>query len=345
MQQYSIGGLTGILKPKYRVITSIVGEDFNPCNGVDVFIDLNSLVSALSTNKKFQNSLPFSENVEEDIISSVLMILKHWKDYMKKWEDVRIIMMVNDFEMIMLAEEKQMKSYLMPYVHKYINDRYKQFVYHWNESIKRIEIILKYIPNSYLIKCNRFDSYVIPNVLDDTCKRERIIISGSALMTNYHYLPRTHIIYSKYKFTGMTQVSDPLMIVQSITKIDDDIVKAFVMNKVFYNLLNAIVGDFDRGLIGLTQLGISKFATMLLRSVEKHDIPSDPKSIETVLPVINQSYHDYLKQAYPFIDIESHTKMIPSSMIEKIKTNMIDLYDIDGLSTFTVNGLNLIELL
>ena len=117
------------------------------------------------------------------------------------------------------------------------------------------------------------------------------------------------------------------------------------MNKVFYNLLNAIVGDFDRGLIGLTQLGISKFATTLLRAVEKRDIPNDPKSIETVLPIIDEAYHTYLKQSYPLVDIESHTQMIPMSMIEKVKSSMIDLYDIDGLSSFSIQGLNLLELL
>lgn len=344
---YPVGILTGSLKAKYKVITAILGEDFNPINGADVFIDLNTLVSTLSTSRKFMNSLPFSENVESDMISSILMIVKHWKDYIRKWENSRIFLFVNDFEMNVLAEHDIFKSYLMPYVNKFSNDRYKQLVYYWNESIKRVEIILKYVPNVYLIRCNRFDSYVIPNIIDDyeNNGRHRIIITGNSFMTNYSYMENTHIIYSRYQRTGMCQMSDPLMIVQSITKIDEDVMSAFIKNKVFYNLLNSIVGDFDRGIIGLTQLGMSCFATNLLRAVEKRDIPENPESIESILPVIDKSYHDYLRKTYPLVDIETHSMMIPQSLIEKTRSSIVDIYDLDGLRALSIKGLNLLELM
>lgn len=346
-RSYSIGPLTGSLKPRYKVITTILGDDFNPEKGLDVFIDLNTLVSTLSSSQKFLNSLPFSENVETDIISSVLMIVKHWKDYTKKWDNVRIFLFVNDFEMGGLAEQNTLNSYLIPFINKFQNDRFKQLTYYWNESIKRVEVILKYIPNSYLIRCNRFDSYVIPNIIDnyESNGKHRIIITNNSLMTNYCYMKNTHIIYSRYKHTGMCQLSDPLMIVQSITKIDDDIMTAFVKNKVFYNLLNTIVGDYDRGIIGLTQVGMSCFASNLLRSVEKRDIPENPESIESVLPAVEKSFHDYIRKSYPLVDIETHSSLIPNSQIEKVKSNLIDLYDIDGLRALSIDGLNLLELM
>ena len=344
---YSIGPITGLLKPKYRVIQTILGEGYSPIHGVDVFIDLNTLVDALSTSQKFMNALPFSDGVESDIISNVLFTLKHWKDFTRKWQDVRLFMIVNDFEMGGLAEHEVLKSYLLPYTHKYQDDRYKQFVYYWTESMKRVEIVLKYVPNAYLIRCNRFDSYVVPNLLTEygADKRDRIIISGNPLFTNYCYMPSAYVIYTKYKHGGMCQLSDPLMICQSISRIDDDIMRAFTTNKVFYNLLNMIIGDKDRAIIGLTQLGITNFAMELLRAVEQRKIPSDPKSIEAVLPVVNPNFHDQLRRAYPLVDIETHTQLIPQSMIEKVKSDMVDLYDIDGLRAHTVNGLNLLELL
>lgn len=347
MQTYSIGPLTGLIKPRYKVISALLGEQFDPERGVDIFIDMNTLITALASSKKWQNSLPFGEDIEKDIISCVLFSLKHWKDYTRKWQDARIFLIMNDFEMEGLSEQDTMKSYLMPYVNKFGQDRFKQMVYYWTESMKRIEVILKYIPKSYMIRCKRFDSNLIPNVIDDyeTNNRQRIIVSGSALMTNYHYMKDCYVIYTKYKHDGMCQISDPMMIVQSITKIDDDIIKTFAKNKVFYNLLNAIVGDFDRGIIGLTQLGITKFATTLLRAVEKRDIHEDPKSYESVLSVIDKSFHDYIRQAYPLIDIEAHTNMVKKSVIEKVKAEMIDLYDIDGLRSLSINGLNLLELL
>jgi len=154
-------------------------------------------------------------------------------------------------------------------------------------------------------------------------------------------------MYTRYKgiSNGMCQLSDPLMICQSISKIDDDIMRAFTQNKVFYNLLNMIIGDSERGIIGLTQLGITNFAMELLRSVEQRTIPEDPKSIEAVLPAVNANYHDYLKKSYPLVDIDTHTGLIPESIIAKVKSEMIDLYDIDGLRSFNVQGLNLLELL
>ena len=92
-------------------------------------------------------------------------------------------------------------------------------------------------------------------------------------------------------------------------------------------------------------MGITSFAADLLRSVERSEIPSNPKNIESGLPIIQPGYHDYLRKAYPLVDIESHSRLIPQSMIEKVKSNMIDLFDIDGLSSLSVDGLNLMELL
>lgn len=343
-KSFSIGPIAGmLLKPKYSTITTFLGEDFCPIDGLDIFIDLNTLVSALSTSAKFLNSLPFSENAEADIIANVLSVVKHWKDFSRKYEDARIFLIVNDFEMAMLAEQDTLKSYLVPYINKFDQERFAQMNYYWTEAMKRIEIILKYVPKTYLIRCNRFDSYVVPNIIDDYSRnnRKRVIITGSSLMTTYTLEPNTKVFYVKFKH----QMVDPLMIVQSISNIDDSIMGTFIQNKVFYSLLNAVIGDFDRGLIGITQMGISTFANDLLRAVERHEIPGDPKSIESVFPIIQSGYHEYLRKAYPLVDIELHSRLIPQSSIEKIKSNMIDMYDIDGLSSLSVEGLNLIELL
>ena len=344
MRPFSIGPIAGIcLKPRYSAINAFLGEDFNPINGMDIFIDLNSLVSALSTSKNFLNSLPFSENVEADIVMNVLSVLKHWKDFSRKYEDVRIFMLVNDFEMGLLPERDIIKSYLVPYVNKFDQERYAQMTYYWTEAMKKIEVVLKYVPKSYLIRCNKFDSYIFPNIIDDYKKngRFRFIISSNPLMTMYMLEPNTKVEYSKYKH----QMIDPIMIVQSISNINDDIMSTFVQNKVFYALLNMVVGDFDRGIIGITQLGVSSFANDLLRAVERGEIPRDPKSIDSILPIINPGFHDYLKKTFPLVDLESHTRLIPQSSIEKLKSTMVDLYDIDSLSGISVEGLNLIELL
>lgn len=346
MQRYSIGPLTGPLKPKYRVISQILGESFNPQHGLDIFIDLNSLVTSMGMSQKFLSSLPFAENVEQDIIANLLFTFKHWKDFSRKWEDVRIIMMVNDFECELLAESDILTSYLVPYKNKYSSDKYNQMVYYWNEAVKRVQVILKYIPNAYFIKCDRFDSFVLPEIISNSEERFKIIISSSSLMTNYTYMPNTHVIYSRWRGgNGTSQLSDPLMIVQSISKIDDEIMGTFIRNRVFYNLLNAIIGDFDRGLIGLSQMGISAFAADLLRAVERKEIPENPQNLDSVLSIIDSSFHDYLSHSYPLVDIPTHVKMVKPSMIEKVKSEMVDLIDIDGLYKFTIEGLNLLELL
>ena len=347
MREFSIGPIVGkALKLKFNTISTFLGgEDYYPINGIDIFIDLNVLVSALSTSAKFLNSLPFSDGdaVERDIISNVLSVVKHWKMFSNRLNDVRIFLIVNDFEMALLPEQDVIKSYLMPYVNKFEQERYAQLNYFWTEAMKRVEIILKYIPKSYLIRCNRVDNYIIPNIIDDYKNngRDRLIVSGSPLMTMYMLEDRTRVIMSKFNH----QLADPSMICQSISSINDDIMNTFVQNKVFYALLNSIIGDFDRGLIGITQLGISSFANDLLRAVERGEVPSDPKSIESILPILNPLYHDSIKKSFQLIDIESHTKLIPPSIVEKVKSKMIDLYDIDGLQSLHVDDINLIELL
>lgn len=349
MKEYSIGPLTGSLKPKFKRISIALGEDFNPEHGVDFFFDLNTLVSSLMTSQKFLLKLPFADEdvVVKDMIESILSILHHWKIYARNIKDKRFFFLFNDFEICAMAEQPVMKSYLSPYVNKISNEKYNQLRYFWNEAIKMIEIILKYVPQSYFIRCDRFDSYVIPQLMwkYDEKERHRVIVTGNAFFTNYVYLKNTHVIYSRYGKNGMNQLDDPLMIVQAISKIDEDVMSAFITNKVFYNLLSAIIGNFDRGIIGLTQLGLSSFAIDLLRAIEKYEIPNNPSSIESVLPVVKPTFHKYLKQVYPLVDIESHAALVTPSMLEKVKSTMIDLYDIDSLSKIQFDGFNLLELL
>jgi hypothetical protein len=82
-----------------------------------------------------------------------------------------------------------------------------------------------------------------------------------------------------------------------------------------------------------------------LRAVERHEVPENPASVESVLPVLKPTFHDYLRKAYPLVDIPSHTNLLKPSMIEKVKSDLVDLYDIDGLSKIQVEGMNLLELL
>lgn len=344
---YTLGRLCAVIKPKYKVISTILGEDFKPTHGLDVFLDLNSVVEATLSSTKYLNAMMFASDVEEDMVSSILYNLKHWRDFCRKFDtDVRIFMLLNPFNTEMdMYEHSQLKSYLVPLMNKYGNDRYNQLMYYWTDSIKKIKKVLEYIPGCYLVQSKKCDSYVIPNLLDDYTSRQRIVVSGSSLFTNYHYMNNTKIIYSRYRVTGMAQLSDPIMIVQALSKIDEPIVETFAKNKVFYNLLSAIIGDKNRGMIGLTQLGITGFAETLLRAVEKRDIPENPQSLDSVLPVINTDYYEYLKQVYPLIDIELHSNMIPSSYITELKSNLVDKYEIDKLRGITVKDLNLLELL
>jgi hypothetical protein len=349
MNQTSSGPITGTLKARYKVISTILGETYDAPKGVDIFIDFNTFVKSLSTYQKYLSYLPFAgSEVEVDLMSSFLTTLNHWKNFSRKWENVRIIGIMNGFELPKLAERKVLKSYLVPHENKFKSDKYTQFVYYMSEAVRKVQAILKYVPNMYLITATEFDSIVIPNVLDDYAKsgRNRIIISGNPLMTGYHMMPNTKVIFTKFRRSGSQQIADPLQIVQAISKVDEDtIVSEFIENKVFYNLLNVIVGDFDRGILGLTQVGITTFAYNLLRGVEQGKIRKDPKSVESVLPIIDTVYHDYVKTNYPLVDIESHTSMVPQSAIQNMKSDMIDLVDIDGLQKFSIDGLNLLELL
>ena len=67
MKDFDMGPLFGMLKPKFRVISTALGEEFNPTEGVDFFFDLNSIVTALANSNKFLSKLPFSEGCEMDI--------------------------------------------------------------------------------------------------------------------------------------------------------------------------------------------------------------------------------------------------------------------------------------
>lgn len=348
MKPYSSGVLSGALKPKYRVISNLLGEGYDPVNGLDIFIDLNTLLNNLSTSSKYMASLVFFQDAEKDLISTILYTYKHWKDYARRTfenRDVRIFMMANNMDMELLDETSTLKSYLVPMMNKYRQSRFSQLKAFWNAAIKTVAVVLKYIPNSYFIDCNRFDSLVFPEVINGNSNRDKIIITANSLMTNYTYMPRSFVMYSRFSTQGISQLSDPIMIVQSISKIDDPIMSTFCQNRVFYNLLNAIIGDFERGIIGLSQMGITSFATDLLRAVEKREIPHNPMNVESVINVIQPQFQPYVKQAYPLIDIPTHASMIKQSNIERLKATMIDQIDIDGLQSLSIDGLNLLELL
>ena len=344
-KNYSVQPIAGMMyKTKYASLRVFLSDNFNPVNGLDIHIDLNSFINAMSTSSKFLQSIPFAgDAVEEDIIVAIFSVLKHWKDWSRMLHvDTRVFLDMNDFEMYMMPEQDIIKSYLLPYVNKFTkDDGLSSLTYYLNEALKKIDAVLKYVPGIYLIRNNRFDSYVNPIIMDEDNNREKIIVTGNTLMTSYMIENKCHVIFSKFKH----QIVDPVMIVQSISKIDNDIMNTFIRNRVFYSLLNAVIGDYDRGLIGVTQLGISSFANDLLRAVERGDIPNDPKDIHSVLPIINKSYHDYITKAYPLVNVVTHKEMIPQSLIEKLKSTMIDIYDIDQLQGLSVGGFYPMDLL
>ena len=218
MKDFDMGPLFGMLKPKFRVISTALGEEFNPTEGVDFFFDLNSIVTALANSNKFLSKLPFSEGCEMDIISNTLGILLHWKKFARNLTDVRYFIIVNDMQISALAEKDAIKNYLTPFVKKMDGERYKQFVYYWNEAIKRIEIILKYVPSAYFVRCDKFDSYVVPNLMWDYehTNRHRVIVTSNPFFTNYVYMKNAHILYSRYNGYKINQLFEPAMIVQAV---------------------------------------------------------------------------------------------------------------------------------
>ncbi len=216
-KDFSSGYLTGLLKPKYRTITTVIGENYIPKDGLDVYIDLNTFVGVLSRNKNFLSSLPFSENVEEDLLSSMLTTLKHWKDYTRRWNDVRIFMMYNDFDIAPTDERSQLKAYLVSYNNKFQNERYQQMRYYWTEAVKIIEPLFDFLPKSYFIRCKRFDSFVVPELLSG--KRDKVIVTDNAMMTAYAFQQNTRVLYSCWRKQGTSQLSDPLMILQNLSLI------------------------------------------------------------------------------------------------------------------------------
>ena len=347
-KEFSSGILSGMVKPKYMMIKNVLGEDFDYSHGVDIYIDLNTFVNSMTTSTKYLSSLSFNKNAQADIVSSFINIALHWKNFTKQWDEVKIFMIMNDYnEQHINCEQSHIHSYLLPYKHKMNGERYDQLRYYLTEAIKLTQKVFMFIPNIYLITCTDFDSLVFPSVLKayDINRRKRIIVTGNNLFTGYMFENNCKVIFSKCRHTGISQVYDPVMIAKSISKIDDDVMSVFAKNKVFYNTLNVIVGDYDRGILGMNGMGISRFAADLLRNLEKGLIPSEPKSFESVLSIIDNNFHSYVSKAYPLVDIKSHGNLVKQSSIETIKTEqMIDKIDIDGLRELSIDGVNLLEL-
>ena len=345
---YSSGILTGMIKPKYLIIKNLLGDEFDYSHGVDIFIDLNTFITSMMTSRNYLASLPFNDNAQADIVSSFIHTALHWKNFSRQWDDVKIYMIMNDYDAGECCEHKLIKSYLHQYKNNISGDRYAQLKYYLTEAISLTQKVLNFIPNIYLIKCSEFDSLVFPSVIKgyEVNHRKRIIVTGNNLFTGYMFETNCRVIYSKCRHTGVSQVYDPIMITKSISKIDDDIMSVFTKNKVFYNMLNVIIGDFDRCLIGMNGIGISRFAADLIRSLEKGDIPSDPKSYNSIMSAIDPNFHSYVQTAYPLVDLKTHSDMVKQSSIEKIKSEqMIDNIDIDGLREFSIDGVNLLELI
>jgi hypothetical protein len=347
-KNYPSGRLSGMVKPKYLIIKGLLGDEYDTSHGVDIFIDLNTFIGSMLSSRNYLGALPFNENAIGDIVSSFVQIALHWKNFSRQWNDVKIYLIMNDYETTECCEHQQLKSYLHPYRDKINGGRYDSFRYYLTEAINLTQKVFRFIPNLYLIKCKDFDSLVFPSVIKgyDLNNRKRIIVTGNNLFTGYMFESNCRVIFSKCRHTGISQVYDPIMITKSISQIDDDVMDVFVKNKVFYNLLNCIVGDFDRGILGMNGIRTTRIATEIIRGYEKGDIPQNPKSCESLLSVVDEMYHSYIRQVYPLIDLKTHGDMVKQSSIETIKSEqMIDNIDIDGLREFSIDGINLLELL
>lgn len=340
MEKYihGIGITAGSQMLKWDILNQhIHPRKLQPGDHVNIFINFEAVLRNISMQKNLHDIVNFHKHkMVIELESAILNLMANYRMYFKKEKCIPRVFLYSttiDFDnQHMSVYNKFYRSY---YKNRYVqNPQFKLVGDVLNEIIiPEIKLILLYVPGCYFIETKTFDSSLVPLIISETDSSKNVIVTSDIFDTLYLFNSNFITIYIKRRYSHFNVISDIDGAIQSIIKDESPLDLTIFNSELYYRLLLSIKGSKIRNIRSAKGFGYGKFLKLLKDGINKDIVLRNFESIDSVLELFPDKYHQDIKLAFQCTSLETQHGLLNEVDISEIQSQIVDKVDIPSLES------------
>lgn len=327
-----------MMKIKYEIYDkSIDGTEFiSPDDKVNIFINLESVLSNISTVRDIDKKLVLERNFCDILVSEILNLAAHYKRFFRNNNlETRIFIYYTKLSCTDFKNEKYTDDYRSYYQNMFLyNPRFCILGEALEETIiKDVSTICEFIPNVYFITADGFDSSLIPYIVWNMDKSyKNFIISQDIYDTQYQLYDNFMCHYIRRSPNGTVISNDITTTLQTMFKeLNLDHNFDIFKNKSFFDMLLMCNGSKYRSIEPIKGYGFKTMSKLLNSAVDDGAITKDIDSIELISKLFPEDKRKSLMDSFYSFDIASQYKELSQHDIYSVEKQIVDRFDNNSL--------------
>lgn len=340
MEKYipGIGVTAGSLMLKWDLLNQHIHNhpiNFKPGDDVNIFINFESILRNLGTQKGLTNAVTFyKQKIVIELESAIMNLAASYRMYFQKEKcNPKVYFYYTDMENNTQEMSVYNKFYRSYYHNRYMeNPQFRAMGEVMNKIIiPEIELIISYVPGCYFIKSKTFDGSIIPQIVSTFSDSKNVIITGDVFDTLYLFNPNFVTIYIKRRFQHFNVYSDLDGVIQSIVKDASPFDLTIFNSEMYFRLLMSIKGSKIRNIRSAKGFGYVKFLNLLKRGLDNDIVLKDFESIDSIIQLFPDKYKEDIRNAFRCTSIDTQFELLNDTDIEYVKSQIIDKVDMESL--------------
>lgn len=361
MEKYQPGiGITaGSLMLKWDMLQGILSKDdkIGEFKKVNVCINFESIMRNMSLQKNINVLSSYhKQDVVIEMESAILNLIANYRSFFRRFGcETNVFLYYTDLS----SDEEQTMSIYNKFYRAYYKNHYTK-----NPEAKVVgglvdeiiypetKLILEYVPGCYFIRSKRFDSSLVPAIVDKLKPADlNIIITSDQFDTLYFFKERFKPILVKRRYANFKVMSTVEEMVQSIVPSESIFdLQPFLVSPMYYRLLLTINGNPNRNIAGVRGIGYGKLLSMIHDGIDSGSLLKDFKTIESVINVFPEKYRNDVMDSFKCMDLDVQLELLTKGDYDYIESQFIDRSDLTSLEAlnnrrFLNNQINISGLL
>lgn len=331
-----------MMKIKYAIYdTSLSQLNFlQPGDQVNVFINIESVLKAISTIKDVDRKIYSCKDFNEIMISNFINLAAHYRKFFRGNNlNTKVYMYMTDITSDGFNEQEINEDFRSYYLVKYLkNPKYLELGEKLRDVIiPYVQQICNFINGVYFINAKGIESSLIPYMISKIePNRKNLVITGDYIDTQYSLIPNFICHYLRRSSTSINTSCNLLGHISSLLRkpeneCDEEI--NLYRNKSFYMLLFAVLGETYRSVEGITGIGNITLMKMLNTGLKDSVITMNTANIQTIAQVFPEQVQKDVIDNFSCLDIESMIRNITRSQLATVESQIVDKFDHNGLMT------------
>lgn len=341
--------LFNLHKIKFEKLDELLnqGNEITEESTINIYFNLESIWK-LAINIKGEQTLRAKKNTRIiEMAANIVNIAAHYRLWCKKHKLAsRVILYTPSFDKLTYKNTVFNKKYRLHTLLKYNEDSNCYICQETiREAIQMAKTILEYIDGVYLIESYDVEPSLIPLICDKKFEGKNINFIVSTDHYDFQYSNFGFYVFRPKKEESflirkgeLINTVKALEGIKNETKVSDDL----------YSFVLAILGDRNRSISKIKNLGLSTVLTLISKAIDNHLISDTTRSIEMLIKSLKEEHRVEVLNNFYCTDLEFQYSSLQSSSRLQIEYQIKDRFDMDSLiklnnSYFNDTPLQLLE--